>query len=98
MAVSLDTQALTPFKTNTRKASVALTALIAGEYVPGTFTQTYAGTFSLNEAILAFRSLMLYDDDAQSGLLTVLFDVAQTKDGDHSLTLTFSKTWDRDLG
>jgi hypothetical protein len=96
-ACSKDTTALNPYGSVTRDNGVAVVPLEADSYVPGTFTQTYSGTFELNEAIGAFRCYMLYDVDASMAVHVYLFDAAQTKDGNHILRLTWSKTWNRDL-
>ncbi len=98
VALSTDTTALDPFGNVVRDNGVQIADLVAADYVPGSFTNTYTGVFGLNEAIMSFRSLMLYSQDASMGVLTYLFTNGQSKDGNHSLTLTFSKTWDRFLG
>lgn len=90
--------ALVPLNGPNRSAGVHSVDMTADDYNPGSFTRTYEGTFGLNQANgTTFRSLMLYDSDAAQGVFTFLFDTNKTKDGNHVLTIQFTKTWGRDL-
>jgi hypothetical protein len=98
LAISTVKTALDPFGNTDRSAGTYVTTLEAADYNPGDFSLDYEGEFGINEAIsTTLRSLMLYDIESGIGAFTFLFNANQIKDGDHTLSITFRKTWDRDL-
>lgn len=69
-----------------------------GDYVDGSFERFFQGTFGINEAIATnWRTTGLFDPDSESFAFTWLFQANQKKDGEHTLTLRFRKSWNRDL-
>ena len=55
-------------------------------------------TFEITDAIATnWRSLGLYDTDTEQFAFTWLFAANQKKDGEHTLTIRFRKSWARDL-
>jgi hypothetical protein len=98
VALSSSSAALVAFAGPYRGAGAVFVAMEAEGYTADSFTQLYSGVFGLNDAIATnWRSAGIYDSDSDLFALTFVFDAAQTKDADHTLTLRFSKTWNRDL-
>lgn len=96
--ISSSFAALVPLNGPDRSSGADYTALVADDYVADSFTRLYEGTFGINDAIATnWRSIGLCDAVSDAFVFTFVFDAAQTKDGDHSLTLRFRKTWNRDL-
>jgi hypothetical protein len=96
--LSLDSAALDPFSGKIRENGLATVPLIGASYNAGSFTRVFAGTFGLNDAINDnWRSLMIIDPDSRLAAFTFLYNVVQHKDGDHTFTIAFRKTWGRDL-
>lgn len=96
--LSLDTAALDAFSGKIRENSLATTPMESVDYNEGTFTRVYSGTFGLNEAINNnWRSLMIVDPESRLAAFTFLYTVVQHKDGEHTFTIAFRKTWGRDL-
>lgn len=97
-ALSPVSTALAAFAGPDRGAGAAWTPLVNGAYTADSFTILSEGTFALNEAIgVNWRSMGIFDTGSEQFAFTFLFDAAQTKDVDHTLTLRFRKTWNRDL-
>lgn len=100
MALSEDTAALVPIVGSRRRvANVSYVALgFAADYVPGTFFRDFTGIFDLNDANgTTFRSLMLFEPDSGFSVYTFLFNSDQIKDSNHALTMTWRKSWRRNL-
>lgn len=96
--LSLTNDALAPLTNKVRNSSTAFVPLVKAAYVPGAFENTYQALFGLNDAISnSWRSLMIYDPDSELSIFAFLYDAAQKKDGNHSFSISFKKTWGRDL-
>lgn len=98
MALSPSTTALSAFGNIDRSAGTEVAQMEAVEYVQDSFTRLYEGTFGINEAIaINWRVMGIYDEDNGTFPFAWLFAGAQKKDGEHTLTLRFRKSWNRDL-
>jgi hypothetical protein len=96
--LSLDSTALSAFGGTARESGARSKAFIPGTYDPGDFSLDYTVDFTISEVISSsWRSFMLYHPDSGLPAYTWLFRNVQRKDGNHSLTLTLTKTWGRDL-
>lgn len=100
MALSPSSAAIVPLAGPDRSsgAAVATLAISRPVYVAGSYTRLYEGTFGLTEANATnWRSMGLWDADSETMPFVFLFIASQTKDSDHTLTLRWRKTWNRDL-
>lgn len=86
--------------------NVTATGVILGKnltpaaYTSGSFALTYSATFAVGEAnSTAIRSISLgfLESGFERTAYKVLLDAAETKDSDHTLTLTFTLSWGRIL-
>ncbi len=82
-------------------ANIATINLTGQAYVAGSFTRNYVGTFDVNQGNRSdWRSMGIGGNPGGGQFRTVyrvLLDAAETKDSDHSLTITFALSWGRDL-
>lgn len=98
VALSLSSEVIAPLSNKIRSSGTAFVPMTGGVYDNGSFERNYTGVFGLNDAINNnWRTLMLYDPSSQSSIFAFVFDAAQKKDGNHTLTMTFNKNWGRDL-
>lgn len=98
IALSPSTTALAAFGNTDRSDGVSAVDGELDDYEEDSFTRLVVGTFSLNDAVASnWRSMGLYDGDSENFVFTFLFNANQIKDGEHSLTLRFRKSWNRDL-
>jgi hypothetical protein len=102
MALSISSAALVPLTGSSvppdRSAGAQFVGMTPNGYVAGSFTNTYSGTFGVTDAVgTNWRTMGIYDEDSKQFLWTYLFTNAQKKPATHSFTLTFRKTWNRDL-
>jgi len=95
---SLDSTALVPLVGTIRQNSLATVPMVGEANFDFTFSRIFTGLFGLNDAVNNnWRSLMIVDPESKLAIFTFLFDVVQHKDGEHTFTIVFRKTWDRDF-
>ena len=102
MGLSTATAALHNMSANAavpnRGAGVQANAATAGNYTPGTFSNTYAAVFAATDAAnMSVRSLMFFDTNSGQGVFTYLLNAAVLKDSVHSMTVVLVKSWNRNL-
>lgn len=98
LAISPSTAALGPMTSPDRTAGVVSVAMQADGYTAGQFAQVYDGTFQISDAIgTNWRSLGIFDVNANSFAFTVLFEANQAKTGNVTLNVQFQKIWNRNL-
>lgn len=102
MGLSTATAALHNMSANAavpnRGAGVQANAATAGNYTPGTFSNTYAAVFAATDAVnMSVRSLMFFDTNSGQGVFTYLLNAAVLKDSVHSMTVVLVKSWNRNL-
>lgn len=99
MALSSDTTAIAFNGNAQRNANVDYVPLsFESDYIDGSYSRKFVGTFDLEDSNrIDLRSLFLYNAVTTNAVLTHLFVANQKKDSNHSLTIEFTKTWNRDL-
>ncbi len=77
---------------------LATVAATAASYVAGSFTRTFSGTLGIAAGnSTSIRTLWLAGNAGSDAGLRVLLAAAETKDSDHTLSLTFRVSWGRIL-
>ena len=99
-SMGLSTVTTTPiaFAPITRSAGDEHVEMILENYNAGSYLRDKTGTLELeNGNGTAWRNLMIYDPGTETASFLVFYNASQTKDNNHTLTVTFRTSWGRDL-
>ena len=67
-------------------------------YNAGSYLRDKTGVLELEDGIgTAWKNLMIYDPGTETASFLVFYNPPQTKDNNHTLTVTFRTSWGRDL-
>lgn len=96
MALSSVTSALIAMNGPDRSPGAASVDLENAPYSADSFQIASSGTFGLTEAVATnWKTLGIYDPQIPRFAMTFFFASVQKKDGNHSLTIVFQKSWGR---
>lgn len=97
--LSNDSTALVSQTTSTISApsNVGSKNLAGQTYINGTFKRDFTGKFLVSEGNSAAIRSIFFHTQAPNRTFRVLLDSAETKDSDHTLSITFTLSWSRVL-